>query len=296
MPPTKQSHHQEVLAFLQKHFSTAHWEITLPHGSGNENYFARAKGHDYFIKLSPHTERYQALAALGMTPPVLAAGCLEDGASLLVQPKIAARLPSRKDFLVHLEQFARMIGALHNCPTIKALLPETPSDQYNMVGLKALARLQQKWERFRHHAPDAAGFVQSALHQLRQQVADFSGGGLVASHNDPCNANWLIAPDGTIYLIDLESLALEDPALDLGAILWWYYPPELRPRFLEIAGYTLDEGFQNRMRVRMAMHCLDILLPREGSYDRFEAAHFEAALTDFKAALKGEENPQGYNS
>ena len=46
---------------------------------------------------------------------------------------------------------------------------------------------------------------------------------------------------GELYLIDLESMSLDDPALDIGATLWWYYPPELRQRFLEIAGQASDE-------------------------------------------------------
>ena len=44
----------------------------------------------------------------------------------------------------------------------------------------------------------------------------------------------------------------------------------------------------------MAMHCLSITLPREGSYDRFEPAAYAESLVDFQAALAGEENPQGY--
>ena len=48
------------------------------------------------------------------------------------------------------------------------------------------------------------------------------------------------------------------------------------------------------MQVRMAMHCLHILLPREGSFDRFDAASFPEDLVDFRAAFAGEENPQGY--
>jgi thiamine kinase-like enzyme len=83
------------------------------------------------------------------------------------------------------------------------------------------------------------------------------------SHNDICNANWLLTPQGRLYLIDLELMSLDDPAVDIGATLWWYYPPELRRRFLEVVGYADDESFRIRMRVRMAMHCL--ISPRRGA-------------------------------
>ena len=99
---------------------------------------------------------------------------------------------------------------------------------------------------------------------------DFQGTGLVASHNDICNANWLLSPDGALYLIDLEAMSLDDPAVDIGATLWWYYPPGLRGKFLVMAGYINDTSFERRMQVRMAMHCLNIILPREQSFDEFE--------------------------
>jgi hypothetical protein len=74
---------------------------------------------------------------------------------------------------------------------------------------------------------------------------------------------------------------------------WWYYPPELRQQFLEIVGYASDEPFRERMRVRMAMHCLSILLPREKSFDGFDPEAFVDSLTDFRAIVAGRENPPG---
>jgi thiamine kinase-like enzyme len=136
--------------------------------------------------------------------------------------------------------------------------------------------------------------VDEGLGYLREQVQDFQGAGLVASHNDICNANWLISADGRLYLIDLESMSVDDPALDVGATLWWYYPPELRERFLILTGYANDEAFGHRMQVRMAMHWLHIILPREQSFDEFDAASFDESLTDFRAVLAGQENPELY--
>jgi hypothetical protein len=88
-------------------------------------------------------------------------------------------------------------------------------------------------------------------------------------------------------------MSLGDPALDIGATLWWYYPPDLWPRFLERVGHASDLGFAFCMRVRMAMHCLHILLPRLGSFDQFTPAAFNHSLRDFRAAFAGEANPKG---
>ena len=64
---------------------------------------------------------------------------------------------------------------------------------------------------------------------------------------------------------------MDDPAFDLGAILWWYYPPELRGQFLELAGYSYDHELRFRMQVRMALHCLSITLPRERKFRQVQS-------------------------
>jgi thiamine kinase-like enzyme len=290
----RQKHQQQALAFLQKHFSNQSWEFTLPKGSGNETYFARSNEHIYFVKLGVQAARYQAVASIGLTPQVLAVGTLEDGTSLIVQAYIAGRNPSRRDYRNHLEQFATAINKVHHNPELKQVLPKISSDLYSIVGLDALVSIQQRWDCYKTQVPKVAKFVNESLDHLEQQVRDFQGTGLVASHNDICNANWLISNDEQLYLIDLGSMSLDDPAFDIGATLWWYYPPELRQRFLKIAGHANDKAFENRMQVRMAMHCLSITLPREQSFDEFDPASLDEWLTDFRAILAGEENPQGY--
>jgi len=292
----RQQHQQEVQAFLQKHFSSRSWKLTLPpNGSGNETYFAHSDEHTCFVKLGVQTAKYEAVASIGLTPQVLAAGSLTDGTSIIIQPYINGKNPSRRDYHAHLEQFATAIGKVHHSAQVKQVLPKVSSNLYSSTGLESLAHIQQKWEYYKSRVPGVAGFVDESLDYLRQQVMNFQGTGLVASHNDICNANWLISPDGALYLIDLESMSLDDPAVDIGATLWWYYPPELRGKFLILAGYINDTTFERRMQVRMAMHCLNIILPREQSFDEFDSDSFAESLTDFKAILAGRENPEGYD-
>jgi thiamine kinase-like enzyme len=291
----RQQHQQEVQAFLQQHFSNQSWELTLPSGSGSETYFARCNEHTYFVKLGVQATRYQVVASLGLTPQVLAAGSLRDGTSIIVQPHIAGKRPSRRDYHIHLEQFALAINQMHHSAAVKQVLPKISSELYSVAGLESLAHIQQKWERHKSQVPEVADFIDESLDHLRQQVMDFRGKGLVASHNDICNANWLVSTDAQLYLIDLESMSLDDPAVDIGATLWWYYPPRLWKSFLAKAGYINDTTFQRRMQVRMAMHCLNITLPREQSFDEFDPASFAGSLTDFRAVLAGRENPEGYD-
>ena len=189
---------------------------------------------------------------------------------------------------------ADLVRKMHHSLALKRILPAAASETYKDVGLAAARRVQHKWQLRRAQVPAVADYIDEALADLKEEIQGFVGSGLVASHSDICNSNWLIAPDGKVYLVDLEAMCLDDPAHDMGSLLWWYYPPELRPSFLKRAGHQHDEALRNRMRVRMALHCLDILLPRPDSFDRFHADRFAAELVDFRAVLAGRENPQGY--
>ena len=137
-------HQQEIQTFLQKHFLSNHWEFELPNGSGNETYFALGNGHAYFVKLGVHLTGSEVMASIGLTPPVLVSGYLEDGTPMLVQPYIVGRNPSRRDYRTHLEQIATIVNRTHHSHELKQVLPEISSDHYNVVGLKSLTRIQQR--------------------------------------------------------------------------------------------------------------------------------------------------------
>lgn len=291
----REIHRQDVVEFLRKRFSVRNWELTLPYGWGHETYFAVGGNHSCFVKLGGQTAQYKAMASLELTPPVLAAEQLADGTTILVQPIIRGHNPSRRDFQEQLEPIATMVRQIHHSPEIKQVLPPAPSPHYRDAGLAMLGQVEARWAPVKESVSSVAGFVDESLTRLKEEILAFTGSGLAASHNDICNANWLIAEDGRIYLIDLDAMSPDDPANDMGALLWWYYPPAQRRRFLEIAGHPLDAAFQERMRVRMVLHCLHIILPRPQSFDRFDPAAFPDWLTDFRAVMAGDENPQGYD-
>jgi thiamine kinase-like enzyme len=292
----RQENQQELRYFLQKHLSIEDLNFSLPHGSGMESYFAEGNGQSYFVKVGVQVERYVVLAEIGLTPPVLVTGQLENGLSIIVQQFMAGRRPSRLDYRDRLTEVAGLVRKMHNDSRIKKVLPAVSSNHYKDAGSLALKRLRQKWEHYRAQVPQVANFVDDSLDDLAKQVKLFSGEGLVVSHGDICNANWLFASDGKIYILDFESMSMDDPALDMGALLWWYYPPELRQQFLDIAGYEYNHELKFRMQIRMAMHCLSITLPREQSFDRLDSDHYDGSLRDFRAMLNGNENPEGYDT
>jgi thiamine kinase-like enzyme len=290
----KTEHQQEVEFFLQSKFHSSNWHLDLPGGTGNETYFAHSHGQSYFVKLGVHLDRYISMDSIGLIPHVLVSDFLEDGTSIVVQPVIEGKNPDRKDYRTHLEKFATTIDRMHHSFELRNVLPPKEDAQFSSIGLETLTSIQERWQQYRDRVPDHDEYIEESLCWLNQQVNNFTGEGLISSHNDICNANWLVTQEGRIYILDLESMSLDDPALDIGATLWWYYPPSLRPKFLEIVGYAGDESFQHRMQVRMAMHCLNIALPRKKSFDCFNAGTFTNWLNDFKAVRSGKENPQGY--
>lgn len=292
--PDRQKHQQEVNDFLHKHLSIFDWKFSLPQGTGKESYFAHGLKRTYFVKVGVNIERYLVMAETGLTPPVIVHGLLETGSPIIVQLVIKGQKPSRADYRERLIKVAELIRQMHGHPRIRKVLEPASSDFYRDAGMRALDRLRKKWGRYKAQVPQVAGFVDNSLDHLAGQINMFSGEGLVTSHGDICNANWLFAVDGKIYILDLDSMSMDDPALDMGALLWWYYPPELRGQFLDVAGYHYDDKFKHRMQIRMAMHCLDITLPREGSFDQLDANQYGDALRDFRAILQGKENPEGY--
>jgi len=293
--PNRQGHKQEVLAFLEKHLSLYDWKFTHPHGWGKESYFIHGLKQTYFVKVDVQVERYLTMAEIGLTPSVILSGQLDNESSVIVQQFVDGMNPSRADYRKRLTEVAEIIHILHSDQRVWEVLGRTSSDFYKDAGLQALACLRRKWKQHKAQVSSVAGFVDKSLEHFETQIDQFTGEGLVASHGDICNANWLFASNGKIYLIDFDLMKMDDPALDLGALLWWYYPPGLRKSFLDAAGYRCDEAFKFRMQIRMAMHCLDILLPRENSFDQFKPESFEEALRDFRALLNGEENPEGYD-
>jgi thiamine kinase-like enzyme len=291
----RSEHQLEVKSFLQKQFNQRHWKFALPHSYGNETYIAESQCGTFFVKLGSPVANYEAMASLGLSPQVITAGSLADGTPILVQPFLLGRIPNRQDFHIFLEQIAGMIGKMHHSDLMRNTLPAPFSEHYGQLGLQALANVQQRWARFKSLVPAQSAWVDEKIAWLAKQLRELQGSWAVASHNDICNANWIITPEGHIYIIDLDAMSIDDPAADLGAILWWYYPPGLRKRFIEHARSTFDESLRYRMRLRMAIHCLHIIIPRDQSFDQFMPAHFPQALVDFKAVVCGEENPQGYN-
>jgi hypothetical protein len=292
MNPRRTEHESQVRDFLRSTFHRKDWELSQPRGSGHETYFAQSGSLRLFVKLGAHVERAFAMSEKGLSPQLLTAGVLDDGTSILVQEYIEGHTPRRSDYRELLPKVALLLRDMHNSERVIATLPATPSQSYREAGLTAIMRLRETWDRHKPQVPYVADWVDQCLDSLTSAVQEFTGSGLVASHNDFNRSNLLLTRDGTLSALDLDMMSLDDQACDLGAVLWWYYPLELWPTFLSAYGCDDTPGLRQRMRVRMAMHCLSIALPREASFDRFDPTSFNERLTDFRTVFEAKSNPE----
>ncbi len=286
-------HEVEVGACLERTSGTLGWSLALPRGSGQETYVAYDGERRWFIKVGADVGRVLAMSEVGLCPPVVGVEALEDRSVVVVQEFIDGKHPDRLDYRERLENVARIVGEMHRAPGVLGVLLPVVPEGYAEAGIRAVGRVQARWEQVRDGAAaEVADFVEASLDRLEQKIGQFEGDGLVASHGDICWDNWIFATDGRIYLVDLDAMGLDDPALDLGALLWWYYPPELWGRFLGCAGYQDIEQLRERMWVRLALHCLSITLPGPGSFDIFDPATYPSRSGDFRAAPGREGNPE----
>jgi len=136
--------------FLQDHFSHHDWNLSRPHGSGKESYFIHGNEQHYFVKVGIEVECYQAMAEIGLAPPVVFHGQLASGETVIVQSFIEGREPSRKDYREQMSDVAEVIHKLHNNPRLKEVLEPASSNLYKNAGLLALECLCQKGNVTRH--------------------------------------------------------------------------------------------------------------------------------------------------
>jgi thiamine kinase-like enzyme len=279
----RQQHRKEIQNYLEGNIAFCEWSFTLPKGKGHETYFAHGKGVTYFVKVNAEVARYEILASEGLTPEVVSVGHLEDGATILVQSYIPGESPTRKDFQFHLDKVARIVRDVHQNSRLQRILSPAGFNNCRDAAFSALNSLRNQWELYKFEVGNEATCVEDSLDGIAEIIVQIHGDGLVASHNDICNANWILTANGQLFLVDLEAMSLGDPAADVGALLWWYYPPIMRERFLEISGYPIDRWFRLRMQVNLAMHSLRISLPRVNSFDAFVPSSLATSLVNLTA-------------
>jgi|GEM_PF-1261943 len=162
-------------------------------------------------------------------------------------------------------QLTRFLSA---CRPLAAADLQEPSIRTGIGRL--LGRLQRESGPFQHELrPFAiadqyfALAPQAGLRSLRQRASGIEGEiegaaiPLVPAHIDPNPTNFLLAEDGSLYLIDWEFSAMADPCWDLAAIaLEGDYAVDATAALLQAAGHPTDQAMLRRIELFRCALCL----------------------------------------
>jgi aminoglycoside phosphotransferase (APT) family kinase protein len=276
---------QQVIEILTSHFPGRDWALrTSTEGMSSKSYIATGGDLQLFIKINADTTALRHVAELGIAPRVLAEGT-QDGSRYVVQEFLHGTHPDRPWFSRHLPELANLIQVYHLDQGLAALLGkgQTLAYQEHLDGrLNELGVQLASLEASSHKAE-----LTPLLAELRDQARTFESAGLVPTHADPNNNNFLLVGD-KIYLLDWDGVSLSDPIRDVGPMLWWYVPAETWPEFFAAFHVEWSKQIEHKVYWWAAWQsCWVALLFATAGYP--ESA--EPFIIDFRAALHGQPNP-----
>jgi aminoglycoside phosphotransferase (APT) family kinase protein len=274
-----------VNEILAKHFPERDWTLRkASEGMSSKGYVATGDGLELFVKLEEHVGAVRRAAELGIAPRVLAAGS-HNGTPYFVQEYLHGTHPDRPWFSRHLPQLADLILRYHNDPALAALFGKEEAPGYvEYIGTE-LGDLQAQLSGLPESSYKAE--LSPLLNELKAQARHLEPAGLVPTHADPNNNNFLLVGE-RIYLLDWDRASLSDPYRDVGPLLWWYVPEEQWPEFF--AAFSPDVEGQAARKVYWwaAWHsCMVALWFARLGYPEFG----QPFVVDFAAALHGQANP-----
>lgn len=250
------------------------WRVSRFEDGSTSRSFVGAHGpHRRFVKPDTRTDVVERVAALGIAPPVVAAG-ERDGRSYVIQEWMKGASPERGWFTDELDAWADIVAAYQGDARLREMLgdAELPAEVY----ADALVRRAST-----SATPEVARRVQESAPTRSVE--------LVPTHGDPNLTNFLLAGDRA-YIVDWDDAALSDPMRDIGQLLWWYVPEDHWPRALARFGLRDDTEARDRLYWWVAAESLDVALRLEAEGNQPAASGF---LDDAVAALEHRPNPRG---
>lgn len=275
----------QIDEILTSHFPKRKWLLReASEGLTSKGYIATSDDLGLFIKFDVDARVLHRVAELGIAPTVLAAGS-HNGSTYVVQEFLHGTHPTRAWFSLNLPRLADLIQTYHGDPVLATLLGTGNSLEYR----------DYIDSQFKGFEAQLAGLPESSykaeltplLAELKHQARSFDPVGLVPTHADPNNNNFLLTGD-KIYLLDWDGASLSDPIRDVGPLLWWYVPAEKWPEFF--AAFSIEKSEQNERKVywwAARQSCMVALLFASLGYPQYGLPF----IADFRAALHEQANP-----
>jgi thiamine kinase-like enzyme len=279
---------QDALQVLERDLHQSRWVIEKP-GAGNKDAFVATHGdRKVFLKFDVGGSALSRLAALHITPALLASGRADDR-SYIIQEYVEGCQPDRAWFAWHLPDLAQFIKCYHTDEELTRLLAPTHAISYAHHIRQKIERIEQGINQVRTPILRTRR-VRDAVHQLVQQAHQLPRAPLVPTHADPNNTNFRLVRDH-FYLLDWDDIGLSDPLRDIGLLLWWYVPRGKWSAFFTAYGMRMDDARLHKVYWWSAYASLGVALWfDEHTQDEASVAAF---LLDFYAALNRQENPHG---
>ncbi|ASS98498.1 MULTISPECIES: phosphotransferase family protein [Geobacillus] len=231
------------------------WEITPAGGATGDAYFAEYEGKKLFLKRNS-SPFLAVLSAEGIVPKLVWTKRLENGDVFTAQQWLNGR--ELKPWEMGSEQVAALLRKIHRSKELVTMLKRLGKSPLRAKKMLALLAEQQR----RH--PVGVLAVGQALDWLEQHVSSLPDGEYVVCHCDINHNNWLLADDGTLYLIDWDGAMIADPAIDIGMLLHLYIPRAEWKAWLDQYGWAWSEELALRLKWYTIAHTLHSLFWPKG--------------------------------
>ncbi|WP_445612916.1 phosphotransferase [Geobacillus sp. YF-1] len=253
------------------------WEITPAGGATGDAYFAEYEGKKLFLKRNS-SPFLAVLSAEGIVPKLVWTKRLENGDVFTAQQWLNGR--ELKPCEMGSDQVAALLRKIHTSKELAAMLMRLGKSPLPPSGLLAALERQQRRQ------PSEEPLVRKALDWLEQRVLSLPDDQRAVCHCDINHNNWLLADDGTLYLIDWDGAVIGDPAIDIGMLLYLYIPRARWNAWLDRYGLAWSEGLALRIKWYTLAHALHSLFWPKGK-DRDKER--EQSLHLVKRVLAGDE-------
>jgi thiamine kinase-like enzyme len=273
-----------IQKLLEDTFQMTKWEITrASEGQQKDCYVARSPHHATFVKFDGDAPiaALRRLGELGVAPRLIGYGNTA-GRAYTVHQYVVGSHPNWRWFADHLPLLAHVTRRYHEDTELRRLLTAKPSQTYGDHLAADLAQLSSQLSAAlaRPTAPAESEVMRGLFTELQAQAPLHSAVSLAPIHPDPNGANIFIHDDGTITLVDWDTIQLSDPLRDVSQWLGWYVPAERWPIFFAEYGLPLDDATRPRVYWWSARASFaNVLWHLEHSYE------YEVFLRDTRAAL-----------
>lgn len=217
------------------------WEVFPAGGATGDAYIAQFEGQNKLFLKRNSSPFLAVLSAEGIVPKLIWTKRMENGDVITAQHWLNGR--ELKPIDMGSEAVAKLLSKIHHSKELLYMLQRIGKNQLKPDEL--LKEIKQKI--VKQFSTDH--IIMTSLEFLETEIKYINHENQVVCHCDVNHNNWLIS-DNTeeLFLIDWDGAMIADPAIDLGALLYWYIPKDSWKSWLANYGIELTADLEKRMK------------------------------------------------